>query len=575
MNAVIIKARFLLAAIGLCLTWPVAQAQNPPPPSDLAIDAAARAEVIDGALKALNDGYVFPDVAARMEQAIRARQQRKEYDSITSARQLAQMLTEHLREVSHDKHLGVTYSAQVLPPQPAPPSSAGAPPSAEAQAQMERQRTIAARQNFGFVRVERLAGNIGYVDFRGFMPPAVAGETATAAMNFLSSTDAVIFDIRQNGGGDPAMVAFITSYLFGPQPVHLNDFYFRPTNETRPSYTLPYVPGRRLTGKDVYVLTGPRTFSGAEEFAYNLKHLKRATIVGETTGGGAHLVAGRRINDHFSIGVPSGRPINAVTKADWEGVGVEPDVKVAADNAMKTAHLLALEKQERILPDDARGLRNEVSTTIESLRKELASAAPSAAAMTPTPASRAGEDFEAGTLANWKIERSGAGSWFTYTNGKTAPDPTQSDFNWPFDVPNPPQGKFAAVTDMNGPGRRIMYRDIVLDGRYMLHLTVFYVNAGTFAAPDPAAAQTLSAEQQYRIDLLSPDAPATSIAKGELLATIFQGRPGDPARKEPTEMTFDLSPWAGRTVRLRLTSADNQGPVRAGVDNIRFERVGQ
>ena len=573
MNAVIIKARFLLAAIGLCLTWPVAQAQNPPPPSDLAIDAAARAEVIDGALKALNDGYVFPDVAARMEQAIRARQQRKEYDSITSARQLAQMLTEHLREVSHDKHLGVNYSAQVLPPQPAPPSAAG-PPSAEAQAQMERQRTIAARQNFGFVRVERLAGNIGYVDFRGFMPPAVAGETATAAMNFLSSTDAVIFDIRQNGGGDPAMVAFITSYLFGPQPVHLNDFYFRPTNETRPSYTLPYVPGRRLTGKDVYVLTSARTFSGAEEFAYNLKHLKRATIVGETTGGGAHLVAGRRINDHFSIGVPSGRPINAVTKADWEGIGVEPDVKVAADDAVKTAHLLALEKQEKTLPDDARGLRNEVSATIESLRKELANPTPGAATAA-TPASRASEDFESGTLASWKIERRGAGSWFTYSNGKTAPDPAQSDFNVPFDVPNPPQGKFAAVTDMNGPGRRILYRDVVLDGRYTLHLTVFYMNAGAFAAPDTSSRQTLGDEQQYRIDLVSPGAPVTTIAKGELLATIFQARPGDPARKEPTEVTFDLSPWAGRTVRLRLTSADNQGPVRAGVDNIRFERIGQ
>ena len=330
MNAVIIKARFLLAAIGLCLTWPVAQAQNPPPPSDLAIDAAARAEVIDGALKALNDGYVFPDVAARMEQAIRARQQRKEYDSITSARQLAQMLTEHLREVSHDKHLGVNYSAQVLPPPPAPPSAAG-PPSPEAQAQMERQRTIAARQNFGFVRVERLAGNIGYVDFRGFMPPAVAGETATAAMNFLSSTDAVIFDIRQNGGGDPAMVAFITSYLFGPQPVHLNDFYFRPTNETRPSYTLPYVPGRRLTGKDVYVLTSPRTFSGAEEFAYNLKHLKRATIVGETTGGGAHPTGPVALPHGLVVAVPSGRAINPITGTNWEGTGVTPDVAVSAE----------------------------------------------------------------------------------------------------------------------------------------------------------------------------------------------------------------------------------------------------
>jgi len=147
--------------------------------------------------------------------------------------------------------------------------------------------------------------------------------------------------------------------------------------------------------------------------------------------------------------------------------------------------------------------------------------------------------------------------------------------NLPFDVPNPPQGKFAAVTDMNGPGRRILYRDVTLDGRYRLHLTVFYVNAGGFSPSDTSSRDTLGDEQQYRIDLVSPAAPTTSTAKGELLATIYQGRSGDPSRQQPTEVTFDLSPWAGQTVRLRLASADNQGPLRAGVDNIRFERIGQ
>jgi retinol-binding protein 3 len=164
------------------------------------------------------------------------------------------------------------------------------------------------------------------------------------------------------------MVAFITSYLFGPQPVHLNDFYDRPQNETRQSWTLPYVPGKRLTNKDVYILTISRTFSGAEEFIYNLKHLKRATVVGENTGGGAHLVDERQINDHFIIGVPSGRPINAVTKTDWEGVGVEPDVKVSAENALKTAHLMALEKQEKNLSADSPSLKAEIASTIQSLR---------------------------------------------------------------------------------------------------------------------------------------------------------------------------------------------------------------
>ena len=562
-----VMTRLFVALVLLCSATLFAQAPIPPP--DITLDAAARARVIDGALKALNDAYVFPEVAAKMESAIRARQQRKEYEGITSGRQLAQLLTTHLREVSRDKHLGVNFAPQ---PQGAA-GPAGAPPT-DPQAMLERQRVVMGRQNFGFMRLERLAGNIGYVDFRAFMPPAVAGETATAAMNFLAGTDAVIFDMRQNGGGDPAMVAFITSYLFGPQPVHLNDFYFRPTNETRPSWTLPHVPGRRFTGKDVYVLTSARTFSGAEEFTYNLKHLKRATVVGETTGGGAHLVSGRRIDEHFSIGVPSGRPINAITKADWEGVGVEPDVKVPADDALKTAHMMALEKQQQMLPADATGLRNEVRVALEGLRSDLGRLTEARAATEsapPTPASAASDGFESGNLANWRVDRRGAGGWFVYTDGRKPPEPAQSDPNLPFNVPNPPYGMYAAVTDMNGPGRRILYRDVTLDGRFRLRLSVFYVNSGAFAAA--GTSDRLGDEQQFRIDLVTPSAPLDSLAKEHLLAAIYEAKPADPPRLEPIDVTVDLSRWAGQSVRLRITSADNQGPLRAGVDEIRFERL--
>lgn len=550
-------------------------AQNSRQPQDVPLDAATRVQVIEGALNALHENYVFPDVAQKMEQAVRARQQRGEYDRITSGRQLAQMLTDHFRDVSRDRHLSVNYSPQVLPPEP-PAQPPDMQPSPQEQTESERWAAVAARQNFGFVRVERLAGNIGYVDFREFLPPAIAGDTAAAAMGFLVNCDAVIFDLRQNGGGDPAMVAFITSYLVGPEPIHLNDFYFRPTKETRPSWTLSHVPGRRLTNKEIYVLTSQRTFSGAEEFTYNLKHLKRATIVGETTGGGAHLVFPRRISDHFSIGVPSGRPINAITKTDWEGTGVEPDVKVSADRALNTAHLMALEKQEKTLPTDAVALRAEVTRTIQGLRGDMnVPTTLRAMNVDPTPpviAAKASDDFESGTLANWKVDRNGAGGWFIYTSGKTAPDPSQSDPDVPFDVPNPPQGKFAAVTDMDGPGRRILYRDVTLDGRYRLRLTVFYVNAGVFSVTEPG--DSLGDDQQYRIDLLRPSAPIASLGRDHLLATIFRAKSDDPLRREPTDVTFDLSPWAGQTVRLRVASADNQGPLRTGVDSIRFERIG-
>ena len=402
----------------------------------------------------------------------------------------------------------------------------------------ERQRTIAGRQNFGFFRVERLAGNIGYVDLRGFMSPAMAGNTATAAMTFLANTDAVIFDLPTERRRRSKHGRVSTSYLFGSQPVHLNDFYNRPMNDTRQSWTSAFVPGPRLTDVDVYLLTSSRTFSGAEEFTYNLKNLQRATVVGETTGGGAHPVSGRRINDQFVIAVPTGRPINAVTKSNWEGVGVEPDVKVPAEQALRAAHLMALEKQQRRLTTDMPGLRNEVATTIPILRTELGPLADSI----PTPdasgsilASTASADFESGALDGWRIDQKGMGSWFVYSNGKVPPNPARTDSAFPFDVPMPPQGKFAAVTDQNGPGRFILYRDVTLDGRYRLRLSVFYVNAGRFSRATITSRNAINDEQQYRIDIVLPSAPVDSMATEHVLGTVFEAKPDDPARRLPTK----------------------------------------
>jgi len=342
-------------------------AQGPPGP-DMTVDAATRTAVIDGALRALSEAYVFPEVATKMEQALRDRQKRNEYDQVTSARQLAETLTNHLQDVSRDKHIRVMYSANALPP---PPSPGARPSPEEMERQQERARAQMALTNFGFEKVERLAGNIGYLDLRGFMPPMFVGETAAAAMTFLANADAVIIDLRQNGGGSPETVALITTYLFGPQPVHLNDIYNRPSDSTRQFWTLPYVPGKRLAGKDVYVLTSSFTFSGGEEFAYNLKQLKRATLVGEVTGGGANPGGGRRLTDHFGINVPTGRAINPITKTNWEGVGVEPDVKVPAAKALTTAHLMALEKQAPKVTSPP--LKTEVSAAIERLKKESGS----------------------------------------------------------------------------------------------------------------------------------------------------------------------------------------------------------
>jgi hypothetical protein len=301
--------------------------------ADFKIDAAARQRAIDGAAAMLNEFYVYPDAAKKMEESIRARQKAGEYDSITNGDAFAEKLTADLRAVSHDKHLGVNFSPAVLPKGPPP----GGPDMAAMRRQLER-------SNCAFEKAERLPPNIGYLKFNGFANPEICGPTASAAMNFLAHVDALIIDLRENGGGDPKMVAYISSYLFDER-THLNDLYNRKEDKTEEFWTKPDVPGKKLgSSKPVFVLTASRSFSGAEEFTYNLKNLKRATIVGETTGGGAHPVSGHRIDDHFMIGVPFARAINPISKTNWEGAGVEPDVKVSAAEALEVAKKLAVKK---------------------------------------------------------------------------------------------------------------------------------------------------------------------------------------------------------------------------------------
>ncbi len=302
----------------------------------LKIDAAMRTRVIDGAISNLDEFYIYPETAKKMEEALRAHQKKGEYDSIDDADAFAELLTNQLQDVSHDKHLHVMFSPRAIPK--------GDPrrdPEAET-----RMREQLERNNCFFDKAEHLPGNIGYVKFNAFPNPQICGPTFTAAMNFLANSDALIFDMRANGGGDPRMVQFISSYLFD-EPTHLNDMYNRKEDSTTQYWTLPYVPGKRFASKPVFVLTSKRTFSGAEEFTYNLKNLKRATIIGETTGGGAHPVSPHRIDDHFFIGVPGGRPINPVSKKDWEGTGVEPDVKVPADQALDVARKMAAEQTQK------------------------------------------------------------------------------------------------------------------------------------------------------------------------------------------------------------------------------------
>ncbi|MGH7710786.1 MAG: S41 family peptidase [Gemmatimonadaceae bacterium] len=326
---------FLLAAV----VQSNAAAQGPRPARDTTIDLATRTQIIDTLIARLDAGYVFPEKAAEMGRDLRARLTRGDYASLTSAIGFADSLTAHLQSVSADKHLRVFYSDRPFPAGPQRPSS-------DEERQM-RERMKA--DNYGIGKPERLEGNVAYLELRTFgIPPDVMGEALAEAMTAVADADALIIDVRRNGGGSPHAVALASSYLFGADSVHLNSLYFRPANRTDHFWTRATVPGKRFGAtKPVFVLTSRRTFSAAEEFTYNLQTRKRATIVGDTTGGGAHPGGGQRLNDHFRVFVPSGRAINPITKTNWEGTGVRPDIAVPSDQAREAAHRAALELLRR------------------------------------------------------------------------------------------------------------------------------------------------------------------------------------------------------------------------------------
>jgi C-terminal processing protease CtpA/Prc len=188
-----------------------------------------------------------------------------------------------------------------------------------------------------FRKVEILPHNIGYLKFDFFPDTSVCRSTATAAMAALNHADAIIFDLRDNAGGFPDMVSLIAAYLFDHP-----EYMYNPREAPKEkSWTQSPVAGNLLADKPAYVLTSASTWSGAQQFSYDLKMLKRATLVGETTRGSAHAGVFHRIDDHFGMAIPEEKAINPFAAADWEGVGVEPDVKVKAADALQAATRLA------------------------------------------------------------------------------------------------------------------------------------------------------------------------------------------------------------------------------------------
>ena len=294
------------------------------------IDEAERQRVIDAAVVILRKYYVERENGQKMADALLAHEKRGDDDNVTDGDAFAALLTRQMRDVSPDRHLTLVYSRDRLPEHPA----------GEAAEDRARYSKAMKQVNCTFEKVEILPDNIGYLKLNSFPDPFACESTAKAAMASLNHADAIIFDLRDNRGGEPAMVMLIAAYLFD----HPEYMYNPRENTTERSWTRSPVRGNSLADKPVYILTSRSTFSGAEHFSYDLKMLKRATLVGETTGGAAHSGVWHRIDDHFGMGVPETKAINPFATNDWAEIGVEPDVKVSAADALVTAEKLAQDK---------------------------------------------------------------------------------------------------------------------------------------------------------------------------------------------------------------------------------------
>jgi hypothetical protein len=330
--------------IGLAVLFAVAiHAQQRPP--DMMLTPEVRTRLLEAAAERVEKFYVFPEEAAVIAQALRRAESAPDVVAATTALALVPVVNRILQASVHDEHLRFGYSAV---------ASTRADDTPETAAEKADNLAEARRNGFGIAGVQRLDGNVGLLTWSKFYEPEVAGEAVVAAMRLLQSTDALIIDLRHSEGGSPEMVLLLLSY-FVPEgdPVHVSTIFNRFTNTTAQQWTLAFVPPPRYAGRDVYVLTSARTWSAGEGFAEHMHRIAHATLVGETTRGGAHLTRWMTIHPNFAVSVPIARAVEGTV--DWEGKGVPPEVATSAADALATAHRLALTRlRDKAADADAR-----------------------------------------------------------------------------------------------------------------------------------------------------------------------------------------------------------------------------
>ena len=327
-----IKNRGMVAALLAWASLGAAYAEA----SAARLTAAAQAEVVATLGAKLDANYVFPETAQRVAKALKAELAAGKYAKQGDAAAFADALGQDLARLGEDRHLRVHYDPDFKPEE-----EGEHVPSAE---EFGRMRQQAEQIAYGIFKVERLPGNIGYLDLRSFEDAHLAGPAYSAALSLLQGTRALILDLRRNGGGEPESVAFLMSHFFAPgDERHLNDIYTRNKHENRGYWTSGLAQVRYT--RPVYVLTSALTFSGGEECAYDFQTQKRATLIGDTTGGGANPGTVFTLGHGLVAFIPTGRAINPITRTNWEHVGVKPDIAVPAEQALQVAYADALKKR--------------------------------------------------------------------------------------------------------------------------------------------------------------------------------------------------------------------------------------